>query len=319
MKNIFDLYKGVIGADKLFGRSADNVQISGQAAPDLIRNKILEGKPLMIARFGATELNCILNYYFINRGLLGNLKNLASGIPYFLKLKEGVLRNMNVYSGFFPPTTSNIARYCELSIADLPDIDILGSWMTHEKFLYPMMNPNHQRVRLGDLTPVKYPDQPWTTALEGKRVLIVQPFEETIKMQYLKRDLLFKNKALLPNFDLITLKAVQSVAGNGYDTGFKDWFEALEHMKEQINKIEFDIAILGCGAYGMPLAAHIKRLGKQAFHLGGETQIMFGIKGKRWDGDPYNYDKLFYNEHWVRPMDIDTPKNINKVEDGCYW
>ena len=33
----------------------------------------------------------------------------------------------------------------------------------------------------------------------------------------------------------------------------------------------------------MPLAAFIKSIGKKAVHLGGSTQILFGIKGERWD------------------------------------
>lgn len=35
--------------------------------------------------------------------------------------------------------------------------------------------------------------------------------------------------------------------------------------------MEFDIAIIGCVDYGFPLAAHIKRIGKQATHIGDAT------------------------------------------------
>ena len=52
-------------------------------------------------------------------------------------------------------------------------------------------------------------------------------------------------------------------------------------MEERIGKIDFDVALLGCGAYGLPFAASIKRMGKKAVHLGVATQILFGIKGKR--------------------------------------
>lgn len=45
-------------------------------------------------------------------------------------------------------------------------------------------------------------------------------------------------------------------------------------------KINFDTAIIGCGAYGMPLAAQIKNAGRQAIHLGGAVQLLFGIKGE---------------------------------------
>ncbi len=110
--------------------------------------------------------------------------------------------------------------------------------------------------------------------------MVIHPFEETIKSQYKKRKDLFENQDILPSFELITLKAVQTVAGT--KSQFGSWCEALEYMERQIKQIDFDIAILGCGAYGMPLAAYIKRLGKQAVHMGGVTQLLFGILGKRW-------------------------------------
>lgn len=316
MNKIYQAYCKLIGADKLFERSANNVQITGQPASDLIRDKILEGKPLMIARFGSTELNCLLNYYFIQQGILGNVRNVVSGIPYFFKMKHGVVSNLETLSGFFPPTAENINKYCEMSLRDLPEIDILGSWLTQEKFLYRYFNKQHIRVRLGDITPLRHTD-PWSIALEGKKVLIVHPFENTIITQYARHELLFKDPRVLPDFELKTLKAVQSIAGT--KTPFKDWFEALDYMRQKIANIAFDIAILGCGAYGMPLAADIKRMGKQAIHFGGETQTLFGIKGKRWEDDIYNYHNKFYNQYWVRASSDETPQNIDKVEGACYW
>ena len=44
-----------------------------------------------------------------------------------------------------------------------------------------------------------------------------------------------------------------------------------EYMKAEINKSNYDICILGCGAYGFPLAAHVKRMGKKAIHMGGSN------------------------------------------------
>lgn len=80
-------------------------------------------------------------------------------------------------------------------------------------------------------------------------------------------------------------------------------------MIADIEKIDFDVAILGCGVYGVPLSAHIKRMGRQAVYTGGATQIMFGIKGKRWA------DYGIYNENWVKVFEEDIPLNIDKIED----
>ena len=54
------------------------------------------------------------------------------------------------------------------------------------------------------------------------------------------------------------MKAVQTQA-DAKDSRFKDWFEALQYMKDEIDKCDYDIALIGCGAYGMCLAAHVKR------------------------------------------------------------
>ena len=94
-------------------------------------------------------------------------------------------------------------------------------------------------------------------------------------------------------------------------------FEALESMKREISQADFGVAIIGAGAYGFPLAAYVKSLGKQAIQMSGATQILFGIKGKRWDDHPVI--SKFYNDAWVRPLQSETPPEIHKVEGGSYW
>ena len=151
--------------------------------------------------------------------------------------------------------------------------------------------------------------------MEGKKVVVVHPFKETIEMQYEKRKYLFENPCILPEFELRVVKAVQTIAGQR-DERFSEWGEALQYMYDECMKDDFDVAIIGCGAYGMPLASMIKRAGKTAIHLGGVTQVLFGIKGGRWD---HNELSALYNDYWVRPLPSETPQNANKVEKGCYW
>ena len=64
----------------------------------------------------------------------------------------------------------------------------------------------------------------------------------------------------------------------------------------------------------------MKAAGKQAVHLGGITQILFGIHGKRWDEDKnHQFLQKYYSDAWVRLTDKEKPKGANVVEDGCYW
>ena len=162
-------------------------------------------------------------------------------------------------------------------------------------------------------------ENPWTKELKGKKVLVVHPFAETIKKQYDKREHLFENPDVLPEFKKLTvIKAVQSIAGNSSETGFKDWFEALDFMKNQMDQSDYEIALIGCGAYGMSLAAHAKRHGKIAIHMAGWIQMLFGIYGNRWIEDQPEFKK-YINEYWTRPSIDERPKNVEKVEGGCYW
>jgi hypothetical protein len=127
--------------------------------------------------------------------------------------------------------------------------------------------------------------------------------------------MLFHDPEILPEFKLLTLKAVQSIGGAS--TGYRDWFEALDWICNQIAGMDFDVALIGAGAYGLPLTAFVKKLGKQGLHLGGATQILFGIRGSRWDRMPF-FQHL-YNEYWIRPLAEETPANFKNIEGGCYW
>ena len=150
---------------------------------------------------------------------------------------------------------------------------------------------------------------PWTESLRGRNVLVIHPFEESIQRQYEKHTRLFRDERVLPEFGRIdTVKAVQSVAGNS--TEYVTWFDALESMRAQIADKDFDVALIGAGAYGLPLAAFVKDLGRKAVHLGGVTQILFGIIGSRWERvipRVYRLSVRFVNSDWTRPLPEETP------------
>lgn len=299
-----------------------------QSSNDKIYSLLSSGNPCMISRLGTTEINCVNNYLCIHRDRPYLKKCLDYIIDYTHTpwWNEEHFRFMNLWSGIFPEGKDTAERFSERYLHDIPEIDILGSHQYFEKFL--PFKDSVVRIQLEMMYPF-FVKQPWTRLLKGKKVLIVHPFENTIRHQYAKRELLFENKDILPDFELITLKAVQTIAGNKSE--FKDWFEALAYMEEKINQIDFDVALIGCGAYGLPLAAHVKRIGKQTVHVGGGLQLMFGILGKRWveqysDAWQYrpgveinlNYRQLF-NDNWIYPLDEDIPLDSDIVEDSCYW
>ena len=287
----------------------------GSVVSDILFEELSADKPSMICRFGTVELATISSATS-QLSILNALK-LISGdeIVRDIGIHDGLLRGLCKHAGFFPSQASECRKFVDLMLSDMRDIDILGAWCKQEQQFETELSAAI-KVRFRDLEPYMH-ENPWTRVLAGKKVLVIHPFTDTISKQYSeKRAQLFSNSLMLPEFELLTIKAVQSIANN--KTPFATWFDALEHMKTQITNTDFDIAIIGCGAYGLPLAAHIKRIGKKAVHMGGQTQLMFGIRGKRWDTGHDEIKQLF-NEHWIYPDEQEKPKNFSSVEGGAYW
>lgn len=294
-------------------------------ASEMIYKLLSSDKPCMIARFGANELNAVINY-------LGVISTKHSAIEY-IKGKQpewwwnkNVINYMQNNAGFYPPTPENLQKFGDIIMRDIKKLDLLGCWLNDEGWFAEELN-KVERVHLRLLEPF-WARKPWTRYLKGKHVVIVHPFANDIQNQYThNRNKLFANPDILPEFgSLRVIKAVQSLGGE--NNGFKDWFEALQWMKDEIDKKDYDICLIGCGAYGFPLAAHVKRQGKKAVHLGGALQLLFGIKGKRWEdpnygvkewGIPYGSYTSIINKYWISPSRESQPKNADKVEGGCYW
>ncbi len=305
LRNVFNYGLAKLRLSKLSvhpkynGRSLDLEQ-----SQEKIKEYILSGKPALIARFGSNEARCTAEAIGINLGVKNNFRERTSLL---------ITRN----AGVFPNTKEMLLRYGQISMQSAKAVDFLGEWdsFMQDYLIKEVCNKNMQVTCLRNLEPY-YSSNPWTSALKGKKVLVIHPFKQSIEEQYKKRELLFENKNMLPEFELTVIKAVQTIAGEK-DDRFSDWEQALNYMFEQVKKVEFDVAIIGCGAYGMPLGEKIKQMGKVAIHLGGATQILFGIKGARWEKHPI-ISKLF-NQYWIRPDETEKPKSAGSIENSCYW
>lgn len=293
--------------------------MSGEELNEFIYQGLVSDTPFMVARFGSIELEATLYLYLCELPLWKRYHLYAQKkIDYLRYTKEYAQYLMNPLcnnAGFFPNDIHLLAKFSEkVRLEDASCCDCCCCCWDKEDLMLPFFNRNIRFAELAKMEPYDY-EHPWSRALAGKKVLIIHPFVDTIVQQYQKHESLWDNPDVLPDFELHTIKAVQSIAGE--EVPFKDWFEALHFMESQMDAMDYDIAIIGCGAYGFSLAAHAKRMGKKAIHLGGATQILFGIKGKRWDDMPAV--NKFYNDHWVYPAVAETPKHKDRVENGCYW
>lgn len=258
--------------------------------------------PYLVARFGDAELRCIVYSLQIRYGLRKDFPE---------KFKKIMHNN----TGFFPAEKYELLKFADIMLDSVKVVDLFAVWHNFlEDYIIKLCNNYCNYTRLEYIEPYRN-SFPWSKALENKKVLIIHPFKDSIVKQLDQREKLFENKDVLPIFSYNIIKAVQSNAGG--EVKFKNWFDALEHMYNETTKYDFDVAIIGCGSYGLPLAAKLKKDGKKVIHLAGATQILFGIKGKRWENKK-EVNKLF-NEYWIRPSEAEKPKSSNKVEGGCYW
>lgn len=273
---------------------------SDDEANKLIESRLKSGEPFALCRLGSAEFTLI--QLFDEHSLFPTNR----------------INRSNMY-GLFHKDMNEIERWVNMTKEDLKDVDILAYFEDHpmEEYLIKCYCPKTKLIRLEQIETILY-DVPWTMALEGKKVLVISPFVETIKEQYPKMDQLYVGHPMLPKFELKTLKSVW-YTGNPDDDDFSNWFDALNYLYEEAMKIDFDVALLSCSSFGFDLACMFKRAGKQAIQYGGALQVLFGIKGSRWDNYP-PYSK-YYNEYWVRAPKTEAPSKqfANVLDNGCYW
>lgn len=302
-----------IALDAMYGRAPaehgpyrDRV-VWNQEGASLVADVVAAARPALIGRFGTSELGCASYYSRWRQGRGPKL-----GYPASLR------RVMRVNAGMFSDDDGGLDRWSTLYLDSVAQADVMGVWFNrNEHRIVDRFCPSAQLVYLEALNCVLW-QQPWSAQLAGRRVLVVHPFARTIERQYREqRTRLFVNPSTLPEFELSTIVAVQS--GSENPCPFPTWFDALESMVDRMSAVEFDVAIIGAGAYGMPLAAAAKRMGRIGINLGGATQLLFGVRGRRWEIESPDDIAPLFNEHWVRPSAEETPEHSGLVEGGCYW
>lgn len=276
------------------------VDLDYENAQKQIKSWIEGGDAKLVARYGSNEAYATAE---------------AIGVHLHMKkhIRSCVLTSIHRNAGVFPYGEQTTIRFGMLMKEVSAEVDMLCRWKSimQDYCINNLCRSDCILTHLSNLAPYQSKN-PWTAALRGKRVLVIHPFKESIERQYQIREKLFANPEILPEFDLTVIEAVQTAAYEK-DDRFSDWFEALDYMYQQAMVCEFDVALIGCGAYGLPLGAMLKRSGKMVIHMGGALQILFGIIGKRWENSP------LINEYWAHPLPSEIPANKKVVENGCYW
>jgi hypothetical protein len=136
---------------------------------------------------------------------------------------------------------------------------------------------------------------------DNKKILIISPFEESIKYQTQKdRINNLINNYTFPNCEFLTYKTPITYNADNNDlineVTTNNWLEQCEKMENEIQQLDFDIAFLSCASYATCLGSFIARkMNKKAIYIGGPLNIFFNIHGGRYANHKWYNEKNFNN------------------------
>lgn len=250
-------------------------------------------KPISIGKIGGIEASHLCHRMATGQSALVRGSSLA--INAGIECRD--TRSLDLYLSFLLDSIKNL-DYCLEWCPEQGDKAILDACFTGMR-LY----------QFSDLEPF-WGDVGWHQQLVGKRVLVVSPLADTIEAQVLNYEKLWGAT--------IDVQVIRSAYPSGL-TGEApvDWETKYIDLCLLIDECYFDLAIIGCGGLSLLIADYIKLMHKKtAIHLGGAVQLLFGIRGKRWD---HLRESWYGTDHWIRPLPHEVPKFSERVEGGCYW
>jgi hypothetical protein len=152
--------------------------------------------------------------------------------------------------------------------------------------------------------------------ISNKKVLIMSSFAILIEQQVLSGNC----RAIYENFPenviIIPFQTEYTFFNKGNDNNI---LETFERYKETIKDIDFDLAIVSCGAYTHLLVPYIS----DVLHKDAITSFAcvitdtFGIKTKRFEHKKIYDEKT--KKFWLEIPEQYRPKDYLKIENGCYW
>lgn len=157
-----------------FGRTRNDeysdryVQLKDSAANDFIAARVQSavetGTGLLISKWGTIELGTVCAY--LNHELNIPFIDIVQGKVNYDRRAASKYLVKN--AGFFPEDLSLTRNFSEQALRDFQQIDILGSYISSEKYV-ARFNQSAIRVNLdGYYAPFLW-NKPWTSQLKGKK------------------------------------------------------------------------------------------------------------------------------------------------------
>jgi len=294
--------------------------LTRRAFLDEVRDAIAHSRGYATAKLGASEIRR-LGYSVVAAREGDNSKLLRV-------MQRDLIFHSHIQSGLFPPDPAFYLRYNEVYAQHLRALDTIGVFpnliagtsaaLDHFQLRAPLihfLNQEPDRSIPADESNCYLP------ALRGKKLLFISSFANFLCER--------ANRATFENvwsrtgkrwFDPASVDALEFPYGftAATHTHYPDSLAQLDAITRELTTHDYDVALIAAGGLAVPIASHVKKMGKVGISLGGHLQPLFGILGKRWRDMP-EYTERYMNEHWVAlPERYHIPEKT-VADNGAYW
>jgi hypothetical protein len=275
---------------------------------ELIEFYLASVQPVFLSRIGGSDTDAVVEYWHVKNsiedrtkeeiyikhlplvqkfnGYYDRRKSIEKFFNYCDFLAEIYLSSENLFFG----GSKLLSLKFKENINSVFYLESFPELQAYENFFQKLGNGNHNI----NCYPYNFVEKilldKWTLfrvfehILPGKKVLVISPFADSIQKNFVNRKNFFKNYEY-PDFSLSvynTPVTYQNLPEEFYPD--EDWFETAQRMANEITNFDFDIALLSCGSYALPLGNYIQKcLKRDAIYVGGVLQLYFGIMGRRYE------------------------------------
>jgi hypothetical protein len=251
----------------------------------VLSQRIYSGIPFVAGKLGTSEFDAL--QWFVTQ----------NGAPFPRDIRRNMMINAGLFSSEIIEGSDCVREWCQYMMDNFHLMDEIAMWNPikplDERFFIERFVPQVKKyLPLRSLEPFyqDLPENRWSLAIE-KPFCVVSPFVESIENQWSKRDKLFP----------VLLWSPKAKFCGGVCTGYsplicdKDeicswptsvleqgWWAGVNHIVDSCVATGAKFVFVGAGALSLPVCFELKKRGISAIHTGGGTQIIFGIRGRRW-------------------------------------
>jgi hypothetical protein len=203
-----------------------------------------------------------------------------------------------------------IEWYCDnlTELAKTATITSCISGIKYDLFFYAYTNTNGKTLHDWGLLP-----DILITNLQNKKVLVVSNATDILKKSYDRGLQNVYNIDICQFAKVSYVKTPQTTKGSEYP--HENSIETTKYIFDQIEKEDYDIVLLACGVYGVPLTNLVQKRGKMAVYLGSALYTMFGVYSH---GIPLPQNPIYNTANFIE-VEEQCPEHCKHIDLGKYW